>query len=252
MPDHYPATIQIWPWRSNDPTNRPVANWLTDNYGPLQEEDGTELLGAPVVSPDGRLSLEVEEASEGVDEFTEAGADPDTEPSLVDLIKAADLTFVARDGGRYGGGCREISWKTGLAEIRERPLVSGGAPALSQPVAELLLEVSSDDRLRSALRNYFAPIEAHSSDGVDSGQPFTEAVVSQSDSGAPQVLFASAGAEVLVVPAFLEDEHDVYSPAEVLEVAGAVEGLRAFAWSEELRALARELRKTARDYAAEA
>jgi hypothetical protein len=188
-----------------------------------------------------------------VDEFTEAGSDPTADPSLVDLLKAADLTFVARDAGRYGCGSREISWRPGLAELRQRPLVGGGVPGLSQPVAEMLLEVSSDDRLRASLQNYFAPIEGYVTSARDGeGRITTEAVVGESDSGAPQVLFASTGAEVLVVPAFLEDEHDVYSPEDVLEVVGAIESLNAFAWSDELKALARDLRKTARDYAAEA
>src|SRR5215218_680888 len=125
MPDHYPATIQIWSWRTDDPTIRPVADWLKTNYGPLQEEDGTELIGAPILSADGKLSLEVEEASEGVEEFTQGD---DEHPSLVDLLKAAELTFVARDAGRYGCGSREISWRPGLVELRERPLVAGGVP----------------------------------------------------------------------------------------------------------------------------
>lgn len=240
----------MWPWRSDDPRTRPIASWLTTDYGPLQDEDGSELLGGPILSPDGKLSLAIEEACEGVEEFLERGADPEAEPSLVDLMKAAELTFVARDGGRYGGGCREVSWRPGLAELRDRPLVAGGTPALSQPVAELLLEVSSGDRLRAALQNYFAPIEGHSSEVGDEDRVSAEAVVSESDSGPPRVLFASPGAEVLVVPGFLEDEHDVYSPDDVLDVAAAVEGLRAFAWSEELQALARDLRATARNYAA--
>jgi hypothetical protein len=253
MPDHYCATIQMWPWHNDDPRTQAVAHWLTENYGPLQEEDGSELIGNPIVSADGKLSLEVEEACEGLDEFTEAGSDPTSDPSLVDLLKAAELTFVARDAGRYGCGSREISWRPGLAELRERPLVAGGVPALSQPVAEMLLEVSADDRLRASLRNYFAPIEGYAtSERVEEGTVTTEAVVGESDAGAPQVLFASPGAEVLVVPAFLEDEHDVYSPEDVLEVVGSIESLNAFAWSDELKALARDLRKTARDYAAEA
>ena len=252
MPDYFAATIRMWPWCTDNPITRPVAKWLTDNYGPLQAEDGAELVGGPIISRDGKLSLEVEEALEGVEEFMETGPNPEAEPSLVDLMKAAGLTFVASDVARYGGGRREISWKPGLAELRERPLVAGGSPALSQPVAELLLEVSSGERLRAALRNYFAPIESHSSGGVDDGSASTEAVVSEGKSGAPQVLFASPGAEVLVVPPFLEDEHDVYSPDDVLNVAVSVEGLRAFAWSDELQSLVRDLRKTARDYAAEA
>lgn len=253
MPDHYSATIRIWPWHTDDPCTRAVALRLTENYGPLQKEDGSEFLGGPIVSVDGRLSLEVEEAREGVGEFTEGGSDPGSEPSLVDLLKAAELTFVARDAGKYGCGSREISWRPGLAELRERPLVAGGAPALSQPVAEMLLDVSTDERLRAGLRNYFAPIEGYAtSERVAEGRITTEAVVGESDAGAPQVLFASPGAEVLVVPAFLEDEHDVYRPEDVLEVVGAIESLNAFAWSNELKALARDLRKTARDYAAEA
>jgi len=253
MPDHYSATIQIWPWHTDDPCTHAVAKRLTENYGPLQEEDGAELLGGPIVSVDGKLSLEIEEAREGVDEFTEGGADPSTEPSLVDLLKAAELTFVARDAEKYGCGSREISWRPGLAELRERPLVAGRAPALSQPVAEMLLEVSSDDRLRASLRNYFAPIDGYAtSEEFGESKATTEAVVSESDSGAPQVLFASPGAEVLVIPAFLEDEHDVYGPQDVLDVVATLESLSAFAWSDELKALARDLRKTARNYAAEA
>jgi hypothetical protein len=250
MPDHYGATIRIWPWRDDDTRTHEVSVWLTDEYGAIQPEDGNEMLGAPIVSHRGVLSVEVEEAQEGIDEFTEAGHDPLEEPSLVGLLKQAGLSFQIRDA-RGGGGC-EISWRPGLEKVRERPLVAHGTPALSQELAEVFLQIPSDGRLRGTLRNYFAPIAGHVNEADEHDWLTTEAVVCESDSGSPTVLYASPGAEVLVIPAFQEDEHDVYSPQDVLNVVAEIEDLRGFAWSKELKVLAEELRTTARRYAGEA
>lgn len=250
MPDHYGARIRIWPWRDDDPSTREVSAWLTEEFGSIQPADGNEVLGSPIVFPGGVLSVEVEEASEGIEEFVEAGHDPLEEPSLVGLLQQAGLSFEIRDARGEGG--REIGWRPGLEEVRERPLVANGIPALSQELAEMFLQVQSDDRLRAILRSYFAPIAGHEGEADEQVRLTTEAVVCEGKSGAPAVLYASSGAEVLVVPAFLEDEHDVYSPQDVLDVVAEIEGLRGFAWSKELETLAEGLRKTARLYAGEA
>ncbi len=250
MPDHFYATIRIWPWREEDPGTSEVSDWLTDEYGAIQLEDGNEMLGAPIVSRQGVLLVDIEEAQEGIDEFTEAGHDPVKEPSLVGLLQQAGLTFEIRDARGEGG--REIAWRPGLKEVRERPLVADGIPALSQELAEMFLQVQSGDCLRAILRNYFAPVAGHASETDERSRLTTEAVVCEGDSGAPKVLYASPGADVLVVPAFREDEHDVYGPQDVLDVVAEIEGLRGFATSKELKILAEELRTTARLYAGEA
>jgi hypothetical protein len=247
MPDHYGVTIRIWPWRDDDPGAPEVSVWLTEEFGPIQPEDGNEVLGSPIVSPKGVLSVDVEEASEGIEEFTESGHDPRQEPSLVGLLQQAGLSFEIRDARGEGG--REIAWRPGLEEARERPLVANGIPALSQELAEMFLQVESGDRLRTILQNYFAPLAEHESEANERARLTTEAVVCEGKSGAPVVLCASPGAEVLVVPAFLEDEHDVYGPQDVLDVVAEIEGLRGFARSRELQALAGSLRQTARLYA---
>lgn len=250
MPDHYGVRIRIWPWREDDPSTREVSAWLREEFGPIQAEDGNEVLGSPIVSPRGVLSVEVQEASEGIEEFTEAGHDPLEEPSLVGLLQQAGLSFEIRDARGEGG--REIAWRPGLEEVRERPLVANGIPALSQEVAEMFLQVESGDRLRAILQNYFVPLAGHADEAEEQGRLTTEAVVCEGKSGAPVVLYASSGAEVLVVPAFLEDEHDVYSPQDVLEVVAEIEGLRGFPSSKALGCLVEELRKTARSYVREA
>lgn len=247
MPDHFGATIRIWPWRNDDSATRAVTDWLTERYGPIQVEDGTEMLEAPMVSRRGKLSLEIAEAQEGIDEFTEAGPDPLEEPSFVALLQMARLSFEARDTRG-----REISWRPGLDEIRKRPLLGDGSPALSQGQVEELLLAASGDGLRAALRNYFAPVDDYLERQVERIRTLTEAVVCEGKSGAPSVLYASAGAEVLVIPPFREDEDDVYGPQDVLDVVAEVEALQGFPSSKDLRDLAEELRQTARTYVREA
>lgn len=247
MPDHFGATIRIWPWRNDDAATHAVADWLTARYGAIQLEDGTEMLEAPMVSRRGTLSLEIAEAQEGINEFTEAGPDPLEEPSFVGLLQMARLSFEARDTRG-----REISWRAGLDEVRKRSLLADGSPALSQELAEEFLLAASGDALRGALRNYFAPIDDHLERQVERIRTLTETVVCEGESGAPSVIYASAGAEVLVIPAFREDEHDVYGPQDVLDVVAEIEALRGFPSSNELRDLVEELRKTARTYVREA
>jgi hypothetical protein len=206
--------------------------------------------------------VDVEEASEGIEEYLEAGKDPLEEPSLVGLLQRAGLSFEIHDVRGEGG--REIAWRPGLEDVRERPLVACGIPALSRDRAEVLLRVEQGGRLRSLLRsyfgdplrallrNYFAPITRYESEFDDLDELTAEAVVCEGDSGAPPVLYASPGADVLVVPPFREDEDDVYGPQDVLDVVAEIEALRGFASSNELITLTLELRKTARAYAGEA
>lgn len=262
MPDHYGVKIRIWPWREDDPGLCEVSARLIHEFGPIQPEDGNEALGPPIVSPLGVLSVTVEEASEGIEEYLEAGRDLLEEPSLVGLLQRAGLSFEIYD--ERGEGGREIAWRPGLEEVRERPLVAYGVPALSRDHAEEFMRVEQGGRLRRRLRsylgeplralirNYFAPIARYESETDDLERQATEAVVCEGDSGAPVVLYASPGADVLVVPPFREDEDDVYGPQDVLNVVAEIEALRGFASSEELGTLVLELRKTARAYAGEA
>lgn len=253
MADNYGAEIRIWPWPGDRQEVRAAAAWLTDRYGEIQIEDGSEQLGAPIVSQGGELSVEVEEAGEGVKEFLEAGIDPRNEPSLVGLLREAGLNFLARDEGKYDHEGREISWRPGLEEVRERSVLAGGSVALPQRLADELLAGASGAEAGELLRNYFAPLGDYVEARVD-GAPTTsvEVVVCEGESGAPSVLYASEGADVLVIPAYRDEERDVYEPRDVLEAIRQIEALRGFAASDVLRDLVRDLRETAKAYEGEA
>jgi hypothetical protein len=246
MPDNYGAEIRIWPWPEDHAAVRQVAEWLTDSYGEIQIEDGSEAVGAPIVSPGGELTVEIEEACEGVEEFLKEGVDPSAEPSLVTLLREAGLSFVARDEGRYEHEGREISWRPGLAEVRERAILAGGAVALPQRTGECLFEGVCGVQAVERLRDYFAPLEHH----VGGSLALTaEAVVCEGKSGAPSVLYASEGVDqILVIPPYRDEERDVYGPADVLRTIAEIESLRGFPASEVLRDLVAELRETANAY----
>ena len=159
MADYYGAEIRIWPWPEDLSSVLAVADWLTENYGEIQAKDGSEKVGAPIVSQSRELTVEVEQAQYGVYEFLESGLDPKREPSLVDLLRDAGLSFLARDEGRYEYEGREVSWRPGLKMLRERPILPGGAVALAQRTTEELIRQSSDAGLEGCLRNYFASVE---------------------------------------------------------------------------------------------
>ncbi len=249
MADNYRAEIRIWPWPEDHAEVQAVADWLTNFYGEIHAEEGGGQLGTPVVSRDGELSVEIEEARYGIEEFLEAGSDPTKEPSLVGLIREAGLSFVVRDEGKYEFEGREISWRPGLEEVRERAVLAGGAVAFPQRLAGRLLAGAAGATAGERLRNYFAPLDAYVEEGLDGGAAIAgEAVVCEGESGAPSVLYASEDVEVVVIPAYREEERDVYGPRDVLETIKEIESLRGFAASDVLRGLVAELRETAGSY----
>jgi len=158
MGDRYQATLQIWPWPDRPDHVDAVRVWLEDEFGAIRQPEDAEILGVPNVDAERVLSLDIEEALGGVSELLEAQPQGTPERSLVELLQDARLSFVFRDVGGGAGG-REVSWRPGLAGLRERRILSGDELALSESDAIALMAASGPEAAAAAVANYFAPLE---------------------------------------------------------------------------------------------
>ncbi len=156
MADYYAAEIRIWPWPQDRSEVQALAERIEDRYGEIQREDGSEMCGMPRVSQQGELTLEVEQARYGIHEFIESSGEQ--EPFL-NLVRAAGLSFVARDEGKHENEGCEVSWRPGLRHPRIRSILPGGAVALPHRALGRLLGEASGMSVEERMQNYFAPLE---------------------------------------------------------------------------------------------
>lgn len=160
MGDRYRATIQIWPWPESFGRIGAVRAWLEDEFGAIRQPGDPAILGVPKVDVDRVLSLEVEEALDGVSEFLETHPQEASRRTLVDSLQEAQVSFVFRDVGGEAHG-KELSWRPGLTDLRERRVLPGDELALSEGDAMALTASSEPQAVAGVVANYFAPLEKY-------------------------------------------------------------------------------------------
>lgn len=160
MPDHYKARIRAWPWPDDTRRIQAAVDWVSEQFGQIVAVEPAQKVPmfTPQVDRDGMFLLEVEEACQGIDEFLERGLGADGGQSFVEILRDAEISFVAIDDGAWGHQGREVSWTPGLHEIRKRAVLPGDEVALPAHLALSFLAGGSPTDVGHRVRNYFAAL----------------------------------------------------------------------------------------------
>lgn len=161
MPDYYEARVRMWPWPEDVAPIQVAVSWLDEEFGGVVPAGDNPMIGTPNLDDDGVVTLQIEQACEGIDELDEAMLGPSGEESFLGVLREGGINFVAFDVGGDGRQGRELSWRNGLTRIRERPVLPSSQIALSDQAAQELLDEAKPDEVAAKLRNYFAPLEEY-------------------------------------------------------------------------------------------